>query len=120
MLELADVVTTYGSIEALKGITLSVPEGGIVSLIGANGAGKSTTLMTVSGVHEPVSGEIRFRGSGSRVSSRTISPRAGSPTFRKGVGFSPDSPFARTWRWALFCGRHHPTTGNGCSRSSPC
>ncbi|MEK6814222.1 MAG: ABC transporter ATP-binding protein [Nitrospirota bacterium] len=62
MLELADVVTTYGSIEALKGITLSVPEGGIVSLIGANGAGKSTTLMTVSGVHEPVSGEIRFRG----------------------------------------------------------
>lgn len=62
MLELAGVVTTYGSIEALKGITLSVPEGGIVSLIGANGAGKSTTLMTVSGVHEPVSGEIRFRG----------------------------------------------------------
>lgn len=62
MLELAGVVTTYGSIEALKGITLSVPEGGIVSLIGANGAGKSTALMTVSGVHEPVSGEIRFRG----------------------------------------------------------
>jgi branched-chain amino acid transport system ATP-binding protein len=62
LLELAGVVTTYGSIEALKGITLSVPEGGIVSLIGANGAGKSTTLMTVSGVHEPVSGEIRFRG----------------------------------------------------------
>lgn len=62
MLELAGVVTTYGSIEALKGITLSVPEGGIVSLIGANGAGKSTALMTVSGVQTPVGGEIRFRG----------------------------------------------------------
>ncbi len=62
MLDLDDVVTTYGSIEALKGITLSVPEGGIVSLIGANGAGKSTTLMTVSGVQTPVGGEIRFRG----------------------------------------------------------
>ncbi|MBI3393297.1 MAG: ABC transporter ATP-binding protein [Nitrospirae bacterium] len=62
MLDLDNVVTTYGSIEALKGITLSVPEGGIVSLIGANGAGKSTTLMTVSGVQTPVGGEIRFRG----------------------------------------------------------
>lgn len=62
MLELTGVVTTYGSIEALKGITLSVPEGGIVSLIGANGAGKSTTLMTISGVLRPVGGKIRFRG----------------------------------------------------------
>lgn len=60
MLELRDVRTSYGSILALKGISLSVNEGEIITLIGANGAGKSTTLMTICGIAPPCGGEILF------------------------------------------------------------
>ena len=62
MLELHDVHTFYGSIEALKGVTLEVNEGEIVTLIGANGAGKSTTLRSISGLTPPRLGSIRFEG----------------------------------------------------------
>ena len=62
MLELRDVNTFYGNIRALKGVNIDVAEGEIVTLIGANGAGKSTTLMSVCGVVPPRSGEIFFRG----------------------------------------------------------
>lgn len=62
MLRLENLHTYYGPIEALKGITLEVKEGEIVALIGANGAGKSTTLMTISGTLTPKSGSILFRG----------------------------------------------------------
>jgi len=62
MLELANVETFYGNIQALKGISINVGQGEIVTLIGANGAGKSTTLMTISGIVPPRSGQIRFRG----------------------------------------------------------
>ncbi len=62
MLKLVDVETCYGSIRALKGISLSVTEGEVVALIGANGAGKSTTLMSVSGITKARSGQILFNG----------------------------------------------------------
>ncbi len=62
MLELRNVETFYGSIMALKGISLSVSKGEIITLIGANGAGKSTTLMTVCGVVPARHGEILFMG----------------------------------------------------------
>lgn len=62
MLELKDVHTFYGSIHALKGVSIEIAEGEIITLIGANGAGKSTTLMTISGIVPPRSGEIRFLG----------------------------------------------------------
>ena len=62
MLKLTDVHTCYGPIEALKGISLEVKEGEIVALIGANGAGKSTALMTTSGVLTPRRGRIEFLG----------------------------------------------------------
>ena len=62
MLELRNVETFYGNIMALKGINLSVNEGEIVTLIGANGAGKSTTLMTICGIVPPRRGEILFLG----------------------------------------------------------
>ncbi len=62
MLELVNVETFYGNIKALKGISLSVSEGEIITLIGANGAGKSTTLMTICGIVPPRAGEILFRG----------------------------------------------------------
>ena len=61
MLRLDSIQTYYGNIQALKGISLEVAEGEIVCLIGANGAGKSTTLMSISGVVPPRGGEIYFK-----------------------------------------------------------
>jgi len=62
LLELDDVHVYYGKIEAIKGISFEVDEGEIVTLIGANGAGKSTTLKTISGLRTVAQGEIRFNG----------------------------------------------------------
>jgi branched-chain amino acid transport system ATP-binding protein len=62
VLELEDVHTYYGSIQALKGITAKVLAGEIVTLIGANGAGKTTTLRSINGLNRPRQGRIRFEG----------------------------------------------------------
>jgi branched-chain amino acid transport system ATP-binding protein len=62
LLELRDVHTYYGAIHALRGVSFEVEEGEIVTLIGSNGAGKSTTLRTISGLLKPRQGEIRLRG----------------------------------------------------------
>src|SRR3712207_3618995 len=61
LLELHDVHAYYGNIHALKGVSLSVDEGEIVTLIGSNGAGKSTTLRTISGLLNPRQGQIVFK-----------------------------------------------------------
>ena len=60
MLELRDIHTYYGNIRAVRGISITVNSGEMVCLIGANGAGKSTTLMTTSGIHTPVEGSVYF------------------------------------------------------------
>ena len=62
MLELRGVQTYYGNIQALKDVSLTIESGEIITLIGANGAGKSTTLMSICGIVPPRSGEILFRG----------------------------------------------------------
>jgi branched-chain amino acid transport system ATP-binding protein len=62
LLAIRDLHVHYGRIHALKGVSLDVDEGSIVTLIGANGAGKSTCLMAVSGIERPSGGEIRFAG----------------------------------------------------------
>lgn len=62
MLDVKDINVYYGAIHAIKGISLTVEEGEIVTLIGANGAGKSTTLRTISGLLKPKTGEINFLG----------------------------------------------------------
>ena len=62
ILEVNDIHTYYGSIHAIKGISLEVREGEIVTLIGANGAGKSTTLRSINGLNRPRKGTIRFQG----------------------------------------------------------
>jgi branched-chain amino acid transport system ATP-binding protein len=62
MLEIRDIYTYYGNIQALKGVSMRVSEGEIITLIGANGAGKSTTLMSICGVVPPRRGEIHFLG----------------------------------------------------------
>jgi branched-chain amino acid transport system ATP-binding protein len=73
LLELDDVQTYYGNIQALKGISLTVEDGECVTLIGSNGAGKSTTLRSISGLTPARSGAIRFRGTDiSRVAPQDI------------------------------------------------
>ena len=69
MLELTAIETFYGNIQALKGVSLKVAQGEIVTLIGANGAGKSTTLMSISGVVHPRKGSIAFLGEDITASS---------------------------------------------------
>jgi branched-chain amino acid transport system ATP-binding protein len=83
MLELEDVQTFYGNIQALKGITLTVEEGECVTLIGANGAGKSTTLRSISGITPARSGTIKFRG-------RDISRIQPQDIVRLGISQSPE------------------------------
>ena len=61
MLKIDDLKVSYGGIEAVKGISFEVPEGAIVTLIGANGAGKSTTLRTIAGLVKPASGRIHLQ-----------------------------------------------------------
>ena len=83
MLKLSKLHTHYGKIEALKGLSLEVKQGEIVSLIGSNGAGKSTTLMAVSGIIRPTKGQIEFEGK--RIGS--LSPDA---VVRLGISHVPE------------------------------
>ncbi|MEA2133858.1 MAG: branched-chain amino acid transport system ATP-binding protein, partial [Solirubrobacteraceae bacterium] len=83
VLEVEDIHTYYGSIEALKGISLTVNEGEIVTLIGSNGAGKSTTLRSISGLNPPKTGSIKFRG-------REIHGLLGYQVAELGIAQSPE------------------------------
>jgi branched-chain amino acid transport system ATP-binding protein len=83
ILELDDVHTYYGAIHAVKGVTLEVREGEVVTLIGANGAGKSTTLRTINGLNHPREGTIRFMG-------KDISHRAPHTIVKMGISQSPE------------------------------
>jgi len=83
LLEVEDIHTYYGNIEALKGISLEVEEGEIVTLIGSNGAGKSTTLRSVSGLSPPRQGSIKFDG-------KEIAETAPQDIVRLGISQSPE------------------------------
>jgi branched-chain amino acid transport system ATP-binding protein len=83
LLELENVHSYYGHIHALQGISLSVEEGEIVTLIGANGAGKSTTLRTISGLIRPRPGSIRLRG-------RDLTQLPPHVIVKQGVGHVPE------------------------------
>jgi branched-chain amino acid transport system ATP-binding protein len=83
LLEVADLHTYYGNIEALKGISLTVEDGEIVTLIGSNGAGKSTTLRSISGLTPPREGSIRFDG-------KEIGETAPQDIVSMGISLSPE------------------------------
>jgi branched-chain amino acid transport system ATP-binding protein len=83
LLEVEDIETFYGSIQALKGISLEVYEGEIVTLIGANGAGKSTTLRSINGLNHPRRGTIAFRG-------KDITHEAPHDVVKLGIAQSPE------------------------------
>ncbi|MEO0070164.1 MAG: ABC transporter ATP-binding protein [candidate division WOR-3 bacterium] len=83
LLEVKDLVVAYGSIQAIQGVSFNVNEGEIVTLIGANGAGKTTILKTISGLLKPSSGEIIFLG-------RRIDGLSGHQVVRLGIGHVPE------------------------------
>src|SRR5919106_3178235 len=83
LLELNDIHTFYGTIEALKGISIEVNEGEIVTLIGSNGAGKSTTLRSISGLTPPREGSIKFNG-------EEIGETAPQDIVRHGISQAPE------------------------------
>jgi branched-chain amino acid transport system ATP-binding protein len=83
LLEVEDIHTFYGAIEALKGVSLTVEEGEVVTLIGSNGAGKSSTLRSISGLSPPRTGSIRFRGD-------EISTEPAQEIVRLGISQSPE------------------------------
>ena len=83
MLKLDNVHVKYGAIAAIRGITIHVDEGEIVGLIGVNGAGKSTTLMTIAGVVQPSKGKIIFEG-------ESIVGRQPEDIVRKGIALVPE------------------------------
>ncbi len=62
ILQLANVESNYGPVQALRGVSLAVEEGKIVTVLGANGAGKTTTLKTISGIIDPLKGQVKYRG----------------------------------------------------------
>src|SRR3954462_1500585 len=83
LLEVNDIHTFYGNIEALRGISIVVEEGEIVTLIGSNGAGKSTTLRSISGLTPPREGSIKFEG-------RELGETAPQEIVRLGISQAPE------------------------------
>lgn len=83
MLEVTDLNVFYGGIHALKGVNLKVKEGTVVTLIGANGAGKSTTLRSIAGLVRPRSGAIKFAG-------EDLSATPTHQIIQRGIGISPE------------------------------
>ncbi|MCM3673381.1 ABC transporter ATP-binding protein [Peribacillus simplex] len=83
MLKIEDINVYYGNIQALKGISLSINEGEIVTLIGANGAGKSTMLKTISGLLKPKQGKIIYEG-------QSIGGKAAQSIVKMGISHVPE------------------------------
>ncbi|WP_024517338.1 ABC transporter ATP-binding protein [Bradyrhizobium sp. Tv2a-2] len=83
LLEIRDLVVRYGEIEALRGISLQVEQGKVVTLLGANGAGKSTTLRAISGLEKPASGDILFDG-------KSIAGQGPEAIVRLGIAHVPE------------------------------
>ena len=84
LLDVRDVVTAYGKIEALKGVSLSIARGSITCLLGPNGAGKTTLMLTTAGVLRPKSGSIRFAG-------EEIAGRTPDSIVSRGVALVPEN-----------------------------
>ena len=83
ILELANIEASYGPVQALRGVSLKVEKGKIVTVLGANGAGKSTILKTISGIIDPNKGQIRFEG-------REIQSRDPAWIVRRGISHVPE------------------------------
>lgn len=112
MLEVNDIHAFYGKIHALKGVSLTVDEGEIVTLIGANGAGKSSTLKTISGLIKPRQGDVKLEG-------EDLTPYKAHEIVYKGISLVPEGRrvFTRlTVSENLDMGAFHRSDGTGIER----
>lgn len=89
ILQVSDLKVSYGAIQAIKGIDLTVGEGEMVALIGANGAGKTTTLKTLAGLLKPSAGSITFDGKAHAAIKGHDLIREGLALVPEGRAFSP-------------------------------
>ena len=90
MLEVENIHSYYGNIHALKGVSLTVDKGEIVTLIGGNGAGKSTTLRTITGIMKPLEGRVLLEVKTWLLTKLTRAFIRGSPWSLKDGAFLPD------------------------------
>jgi simple sugar transport system ATP-binding protein len=108
LIELRDIVKTFGSVIALNGVTTSVDKGQVLCLLGDNGAGKSTLIKTLSGVHTPTSGQILIDGQPIVFRSPRDAQKAGIATVHQHLSIQPLMSVTRNF----FMGQE-PTTGGG-------
>jgi branched-chain amino acid transport system ATP-binding protein len=100
ILSIKDLKVNYGGIEAVKGISFDVPKGHIVTLIGANGAGKSSTLRAIAGLVKPKSGAIEFEGENIVGKDTTTIVKKGITLVPEGRRIFPDLTVLETCAWA--------------------
>ncbi len=103
MLKIDDLVVSYGKVEALKGISLEVEEGKIVTLIGANGAGKSTTLKSIVGLTKPQSGSISYNGKNLLLEDTKNMVRNGITLVPEGRRVFPNLTVLENLKIGAFC-----------------
>lgn len=108
LIELRGIVKTFGSVIALNGVSMEVRKGEVMCLLGDNGAGKSTLIKTLSGVHQPTSGEIRIQGEPVRFENPRDASRHGIATVHQHLAIQPLMSVTRNF----FLGRE-PTKGWG-------
>lgn len=101
MLTVNDINVFYGAIHAIKGVSLEVNEGEIVTLIGANGAGKSTILRTISGLLKPKTGSIQFEGQEIAGMPAHEIVKTGISQVPEGRRILPKCPCWKIWSWGL-------------------
>ncbi len=103
MLKINDLVVSYGKVEALKGISLEVEEGKIVTLIGANGAGKSTTLKSIVGLAKPQSGTITYNGKNLLLEDTKNMVRSGITLVPEGRRVFPNLTVLENLKIGAYC-----------------
>ena len=116
ILKVDDINVYYGSIHAIKGISFEVGEGEVVTLIGANGAGKSTTLNTIAGLLRSKTGSIEFMGQSlAKVPSPQDRGQGPGPGARRTAGLFADDRAGESGDGRLYPEerRHRPGSGNG-------
>ena len=103
ILSIQNLQVNYGGIEAVKGVSFDVPEGEIVTLIGANGAGKSSTLRAISGLVKPKSGKILFKGEDITGKNPTEMVSRGITLVPEGRRIFPDLTVKENLRIGAYC-----------------
>lgn len=112
MLEVENLAVSYGAVQAVRGISLNVGEGELVTLLGANGAGKSSTLMTIAGAHPAAAGRVNLAGVDVTSASPERMVRLGVATVPETRDVFPDLTVAENLRLGAFIHRRNAEISN--------